>query len=182
MSEKIIFIPGWMKSVAFYGNYAGPDIWQSREKKQDVSVASCIIAHSAGCNYLLAQDEFARAGKIILINPLLPKRNSFVWMCRWLRYALSGAMTYDRMNPLWNFPYAFYKFFKVNDVDPLEMIEKIGKDKITVVRGIQDHFFCDNYSVKMLQEKNINLVEVENLGHEWDEKYDDLVKKIIEKK
>jgi hypothetical protein len=180
MQKKIIFIPGWMKSVRYYGDFQGADIWCSRFDINKIADVDYILAHSAGCNYILANWKNNNKTKFIFINPLLPKRNFLNWMRRWTKYAFSGAMTYDKQVSFIYFPYAWLKFLLISFLDPVKSIKNIGRDKVIVLRGSGDNYFCDNQALEVLKNEKINYYEVENSRHEWDEKFRAKIKEIIE--
>jgi hypothetical protein len=171
--KNVFMVPGWMKSVAYYKRYEGLNIWKCRDKKE--KSVDFLVAHSLGCTYALSECKLENIKKIVLVNPLVPKRNVLSWIYRWLKYALSGAVRYDPHNPIVYFPYAVWKFLRIHNTDILKRIDSMGKEKFVVIRGIEDTLFCDEYSAKQIRENGITLIEAENLGHEWDARYDEIV-------
>jgi len=178
--ENVTLIPGWMKSVKFYGDYQGPDIWKGISENKIKT--DCVVAHSLGCNYLFSECELKNVQQIILVNPLIPKRGVISWMYRWIKYALSGALAYDKQNSFIYFPYAFLRYLLIVNVDIIKKIELFGKDKVVVVRGSRDKYFCDDVAAKNIRASGITLFEADNLGHEWCKEYDSAVKQFIKQK
>ena len=105
-------------------------------------------------------------GKIILVNPPLPRRNFFIWFVQYVKYLTHEGLFLERqkftINPV-KFIIELVHCSKLLDIDFSNVLD-LYKDKITVIRGKNDRFFCDNKAVDFLRLKNIKLVEF-NGGH-----------------
>jgi len=108
-------------------------------------------------------------GKIILINPPVPKRNIIRWFVQWVKFITSEGLLLEvqkfTINP------ALYIFglidcIKLFNIDFSKALDNVSTDKVTVIRGRNDMFFCDELAVDFLRSKNIKFIEVEG-GHNW---------------
>lgn len=116
---------------------------------------------------------------MIMINPLIPKRNFFVWTWRWIKFALSGGIRYDTNVPFSSMGYSIKIAAKLTRYDLTSVLFEIPMENIVIIRGKSDKYFCDDEAVKVLATCNIHLEEVDNLGHEWNEKYVEVIKRHI---
>ena len=129
------------------------------------SEVNCVIGFSLGA--LVALREWNKMGKLILVNPPLPKRNIFQWFVRWLKFIFSEGLFFRRQkftkNPL-KFLSEVIRCVKLLNLDFSEIISSLGNEKLIVIKGKRDRFFCDEDALKFLQLKNIQVIEVENAG------------------
>jgi len=101
MRKKIIFVPGWTRSMKFYKHYEGVEAWKSKVPLPEKIEADYIIARSLGANLLLGGLIFNHDAKIILINPLLSEEKNSKWIWIWIRFVIFGSPKIDwHMNPL----------------------------------------------------------------------------------
>ena len=61
----------------------------------------------------------------------------------------------------------------------MKIIKKIPKNKIIIIRGKNDKYFCDEESVKILKKNKIGIIEVKNAGHSWNKKFDEVIEKFV---
>ncbi|KKT79278.1 MAG: hypothetical protein UW76_C0030G0014 [Parcubacteria group bacterium GW2011_GWF2_44_8b] len=73
--------------------------------------------------------------------------------------------------------FGFRKVLELIRVDVLDIIQRIPKDNIVIVRGKDDYYFCDKKSVEIIQQNGIKFIEVD-AGHDWNEKIAETVKNL----
>ena len=178
--KKVLLLPGWMTSVKLYRNNIGEfDMRVGKLSKEDLS-AEYIIGVSLGALVVL-RDIKDITGKVILINPPIPRRNIFAWLIRWLRYVKIEGLFLERQrfttNPA-KFILELLNCIKLLGIDFSATLDHIWKEKIIVIRGKDDIFFCDNESVKFLRSKNINVLEFDG-GHNLSEKMEETLNNLI---
>jgi hypothetical protein len=181
MKNKIIFIPGWMDTVENLVSWPGLDIWK---KKIDISQridAEYVVGYSIGANWALVNWKKNRNIKLILISPLIPKRKVRYWFFRWVKHEIfEGSKITVRRSKC--FPHIFhgiYNLVKLMSVDPILIIEEIPKDNLIIVKGKKDNHFFDDEAVGIIREKEIRLIELDGVGHNWNERIVLEVEKII---
>ena len=168
--KNILLIPGWgMRKVELYNN---DNLFEIRRGKLDKNSFSAdyVIGLSLGALVALQNARNIR-GKIILINPPIPKRSVVVWFFHWLDYLINEGLFLERQkfikNPIrWGLE--IINCLKLLSTDFSKVFDNFPKEKFTVIRGKNDRFFCDEKAVKFLIDKNINFIEVEG-GHNWSE-------------
>lgn len=175
--KKVLLLPGWMTSIRLYKQYEDFYIRFGGLNETDID-ADYVIGVSLGAIVALRDIEKIK-GKVILINPPVPKKSFFTWFVRWLRYISSEGLFLERqkftMNPI-KYISELIKCIKLLSIDFSRTLD-IYRDKITVIRAKGDKFFCDGESVKFLKSKNINVVEFDgghNLSQEMEETMDSL--------
>jgi hypothetical protein len=75
MKNKIIFIPGWMDTVENRVDWPGLDIWKEKINPEIEIDSEYVVGHSAGANWDLLNWHKNRNTKLILVAPVIPKRN-----------------------------------------------------------------------------------------------------------
>lgn len=178
MNQKILVIPGAFDLVKNYGGYPGIDIWlrESTNNEELLANADWIFAASSGPNYVLSTPALGKQ-KFIFLNPLVKKQSFFSLLIRWIKFMFSEKISIRRLVPLSHWIYAFIKLYRLLKFDVLTAMKELPKDKIIVIRGKQDKFFCDEESVQMLKQENIPVIEVD-AGHLWNQNVADAVKNI----
>ncbi len=176
-NKKILVFPGAFQVANKYGDYEGVDIWLKANSEQEIPAGDYLIGHSLGASFALAHYNSNQNCKFILINPLVKKRSALIFW-RWLKFIIFERIKTEKIIPKSDWLYAFKKAIKLLNVDILNVIQKIPKENLIIIRGKQDIFFCDSEAVKVIQENNIALVEVE-AGHDWNDKIANTVKEII---
>ena len=163
--KKILVLPGWMTGIKFYEDKDyGFDVCLGELGKSS-DLTDYVVGVSLGALVVLRDIDQIK-GKIILINPPLPKRNFFVWFGLYLKYLKNEGLFLERqkftINPV-KFILELGRCIKLLDMDFSKALILSG-DKITVIRGRKDRFFCDDKAVAFLNSKNIKVVEF-NGGH-----------------
>ena len=180
MKNKIIFIPGWMNTLETYKEYAGLEIWKDDFYHNEKIRPDFIIGHSLGANYVLLNWRKYPNAKLILINPLLPKRNPIAWFIRFLKFHSQEGLYKERrlVSGLKYFWLGIIRAVKLLSCDLYQEMENVPQKNLYVVRGEKDNFLCNGRDAEILKEKKINLIEIEDLGHNWGEKFCEVIGKI----
>jgi hypothetical protein len=178
--KKILIFPGAFQFVKNYGGYAGVDIWLKNNSDKNVSDADYYIAHSLGANFIFAYGN-TQNKKIILINPLIKRRNIFSLLIRGIRFYFSEGIERKKIVSVNEWMFSLKRIFKLYKVDVLEAILKIPKEDIIIIRGKNDRLFCDKESIEIAKNNGLALIEVE-AGHNWNEKTAEAVGDILKRK
>ena len=59
----------------------------------------------------------------------------------------------------------------------MSILEEVSPENVLIFRGNQDNFFFDKEAAEYLSNKKFNIIEVDGVAHDWDEK----IKMYIEK-
>jgi len=174
--KKVLVLPGWMTGVKLYKNNI-EDFYVCLGKLDEKSLsADYIVGNSLGALVVL-QDISKTKGKVILVNPPLPKRNFFVWLARWLKYVKNDGLFLERqkftINPI-KFILELIHCIRLLNIDFSKTLDNISENKITVVRAKNDIYFCDEEAVKFLHSKNIRIVEFDS-GHNLSQEMEDTI-------
>ncbi len=175
--SKVLVLPGSFSLVSAYDGYDGIDIWLKNSGAQNIE-AEWIIANSAGVNYLLTQ-PISSSQKLILINPLLKKRNYFSLLIRDIRFFMSEGIEKDKLIPLSSWIYAAIKVLQMLRVNVLTGLQKLPKENIVIIRGIHDNYFCDSENAALARKKGFTIYEVD-AKHNWNQNIANKVKEIIQ--
>jgi hypothetical protein len=180
MSKKI-FIPGWFDTADNHVDCSGLEIWKNKIDFKNKIEAEYVIGHSLGANFALMNWEKNKNTKLILINPLLPKRNLFFWMIIWAKAThMEGTpLTKERLRTFFHPIIAIRQCLKLLSEDLLKTIENIPQENLTIIRGELDKYFFDKKTAEEVRLKNIRLIEIEGVGHNWDEKFNIEIEKIV---
>ena len=167
--KKILILPRWVKSHKLY--YNEEIVCKVGNVDEEAKRADPVAGLSLGALILL-RSHIQVVGKIVLINPPLPKRNLLTWFIQWLKFSLQeGLFSAHRVtyviNPL-KFLSAVAECIRLLSVDFSKILDEIPKGKIVVIRGTKDYFFCDSQAVEFLKRKNIKIIEVDG-GHNLSE-------------
>ncbi len=179
MLNKILVLPGWMNYLRMINVKEYSEVWHGKTYgNREIDYA---VGFSLGALVIL-RDLNSNWKKIILVAPPLPKRNLLTWLINWIKYiSIEGMSLRNQVftkNPF-KFIAELYRCIKLFRIDFSEILDNISKDKIIVMRGKNDNFFCDDKAVKFLHSKNIQVIEIEGVGHNWDEKFNMEIDKII---
>lgn len=181
MNKKIIFIPGWLNTLETYKKYDGLEIWDEKTDYKKEIEADFVIGHSMGANFTLLNYCHNKKNKIILINPLLHKKNFLFWLWRFFRFHHKEGIYPQRklVKGFGKYLRAFLISFALIKYDLLNILKSLNKDDVYVLRGKKDYFFCDEKAVEYIKAQNLNIIEVDEAGHNWHEKFNDEIRKII---
>lgn len=173
-----------MNAAKMYGDkYPVLEIWKDKIKPGCDVAADYVVAHSLGCNWALINFQHSRNTKLILVNPLIPKRNIFIWFFQWLWFMVSGFRSKNKeiTNNFGQLIFGLSQSVKLLRSDIGSMIKNLPKENIYVLRGKEDKYFCDEKCRIYLSQNNIKTIEL-NTNHDWSEKYVLAIDEIINKK
>ena len=177
--KKILLLPGWMTYIKLYKKHDNFRICFGKMDKESFS-ADYVVGVSLGTLVVL-RDIRKIKGKIILINPPLPHKSFFVWFKHWLRFVKDEGLFWERqkftLNPV-KFLTELARCIKLLNIDFSNTLDTF-RDKITVLRGKEDVFFCNDEAVRFLLSKNIKVVEYDgghNLSKIMEETLNSLIK------
>ena len=166
--KKVLLLPGWMRGIDLY--HAGDLEIRIGKLDEYAASADCLIGISLSTLVIL-RDMHKIKGKVILVNPLLPSQSLVRWIIALWKLITNEGLFLERQkfsrNP---FKYVATSIDAMQLVhkDFSETLEKISENKLVVIRGKGDHFFCDAKSADFLRAQNIQLIEVDG-GHSWSE-------------
>jgi len=177
-TTKFLIIPGSFYLVSAYGGgYQGIDIWLKSSELATLNKSEWIIAHSAGVNYLLSQ-KISNNQKIILINPLVKRRNFISLMIRDIKFFMAEGIEKGKIIPLSNWFYASKKVLKLLRINVLENLRKLPKENVIIIRGTKDYYFCDSENADLIKNEGFTLFEVD-AKHNWNKNIAKKVQEII---
>lgn len=167
--KKILLLPGWMRSLKLSNDSNDLDIRIGKLGEEDIR-ADYVIGVSLGALVVL-QNTNRIKGKIILINPLLPKRSLVSWFINCVRHITAEGLLPERQkftrNPI-RFFSTLLSCIELLGTDFSETLDEIPREKIVVIRGKNDRFYCDEKAVEFIKSRGIRLIEVDG-GHNWSE-------------
>lgn len=165
-----ILLPGiHMTGLDFYKS---GDIKVTTSRNPSVADLSAeyVIGLSLG-SLVILKNIHKISDKIILINPPLPKRNIFIWFARWMRYLMTEGIFLEKQhftkNPI-KFFWEIIVAIKLLNIDFDPILESFPKERLTVIRGKDDKFCCDEQSAHYLKSKGIKIIDA-NGEHNWSE-------------
>ena len=156
-------------------------VWKKRISHKRKIEADILIAHSLGCNWALRAWEKNKHLTLILINPLLPKRKIFTWFLRWKKFQREEVRpkTKEVIGGFRNKLFGFKTCWDLLRYDFDKIISQIPREKLTIIHGEKDIFYCDEIFKKYIREKNIISKEIKNAWHDWRKEFDQAIEEII---
>ena len=176
--RRVLLIPGWMKTIVLYDKKSGLEI-RSGAITQEIAEADCIFALSLAALTALESAEKIK-GKLILLNPPLPKRPLFDWLWRWFQYILHEGLFPQKQKFYWNpikFIITLLNCIRLLRQDFSETIRRFPKEKLVIIRGRKDIYFCDAETAALAKRWNIKILEVTG-GHNWSSEMEAAIKKL----
>ncbi len=178
---KKIFVPGWIDTADNHVDYPGLEIWKKKINPNDKIEAEYVVGHSLGANFALLNWEKNKNTKLILVGPLLPKRNIFSWLICWLKFLFTEG-TFLNKKRLTTFPH-FVSGIRLNlsllSEDLMETFDRIPHENVIIIRGKEDKYFFNKKTADALKAKSIKIIEVEKAGHGWNKKFNEEIDKLI---
>lgn len=180
--KKVLVLPGWMTGLRLYKDGGDFEVNIGKLEEKNYS-ADFVVGLSLGA--LIALQDVERVkGKLILINPPLPKRSRAVWLLRWVKYMITEGFFLRRqkltINPV-KYIRAIIQCTQILNCDFSETLNRIPKDKVVVVRGNNDTSFCDEGAADYLRSKNIRVMEVPG-AHNWNEEIEKEIIRLMDNK
>jgi hypothetical protein len=178
MNKKILILPGWMTKLELEGDY--PNLSIQSGKLNVGAEDESLIGFSLGA--LVALRDWNGKGKLILINPPLPRRSIFTWLFNWVRYILAEGL-FRKQQKFTKNPFKYVleiaQCVKLLRIDFSKRLSSIPKEKLIMIRGKKDNFFCDDRAVQFVRAKGFQVIEVKNCGHNWCEALEKEISKFI---
>lgn len=166
--SKILLLPGWMTALKLYKDNSDFDV-EIGNLDENAIHADYVTGLSLGALVVLNNIDRIK-GKVILINPALPKRNILTWFIHWVKFITTDGLFFERQkftkNPL-KFITTLFNCIKLLNTDFSKQLDAI-KDRLIIIRGKNDKYFCDEKAAEFINSKGIKLIEVEG-GHNWSE-------------
>ncbi len=176
--RRVLLIPGWMKTIVLYDKKSGLEI-RSGAITQEIAEADYIFALSLAALTALESAEKIK-GKLILLNPPLPKRPLLKWLWRWLQYITSESLCRKRQrfssNPI-KFIITLLNGIRLLREDFSETIKQFPRERLGIIRGQKDIYFCDAETVELAKRWNIKITEI-GAGHNWSAEMEAAIKKL----
>jgi hypothetical protein len=158
--KKILLLPGWMTSIDLFESQNDLNVRIGKLNEEDLS-ADYIIGVSLGALVTLKNLDQIK-GKVVLVNPPLPKRSILTWFVKWVNYTIHEGLFLERQhftkNPI-RLGLEMVNCIKLLGADFSEALANFPHERLTVIRGKDDRFFCDDKAVLFLRSLNIKLVE-----------------------
>ncbi len=176
-NAKFLVFPGAFQLVRNYKGYEGVDIWLKSGSRKEIPDCDCFIGHSLGANFVMTRYDSRRRCRFILVNPLIKKLNIPGYFLRLIKFFIFEGTKKKKLVPVADWPYAFKKTIRLLRFNAGEIILKVPKEDVVIIRGKKDNFFCDEEAVRIITENDIPLIEVE-AGHNWNGKITEAVNKV----
>lgn len=150
-------------------DFPGLEIWKRKINPSDKIEAEYVVGHSLGANLALINWNHYKNTKLILINPLIPKRNVFSWLLRWIKFLFTEGTSLNRKR-FATFPY-FFNGIRLGlyllSEDLMKIFSKIPRGNVAIIRGEEDKYFFNKKIADALNAKGIKIIEVKKAGHNW---------------
>lgn len=177
-NNKVLFIPGWLNSGEMNGYKNSLDIWN---KKIDISKnfnADYVITSSAGAMVALYNWNIYKNFKLILINPVISKKNIFK---RWLGSMIHEGtpVSFARLLIFFSVGPAFFKIMNLFKNPSLDIINSIPPENLAIIHGENDKYFCDPDLLNSLAKKGFKSVKVKGAGHNYNDNLEKAVRDIL---
>jgi|GEM_PF-2365619 len=182
MKDNILLFPGWMQNDFLDGEYSYVNLWEKKYIEPDVAGIKYLVGHSMGsCPALLSWKQNTDA-TVILFNPLIVKRNSLNLLFRFTTMMLlspGSVRAWRRRVKLKYLPIAIKNALFFKEIKALEIIKEIPKDKLIIIKGKNDKYFCDLEAAAILCNYKIAFIELADVNHFWCPKVGALIKQLI---
>src|SRR3989344_142912 len=169
-----ILIPGWLQKKELYDGFEVYDVWNKNLSLTYPEPHKYVVGHSIGANIALYNWSKNKNQRLILINPLLPKRSLLSWFWRWLNNItpedVSRALSPNSTD--------ISHLFAALRFDPSPILKEIPKENIVVIRGSLDHHFCDENAKNFIRSLDIKIIETET-KHKWSKEYKMKIEQIM---
>jgi len=119
---------------------------------------------------------------LILIMPLVPKRKIRKWFFRWLKFEIFERSKMSKKRSVC-FPYIIQgisNLIRLMKIDPISIINEIPEGNLVIIKGKSDNYFFDGESARIMREKKIRIIELDEVGHNWNKKIISEVEKLID--
>jgi len=180
--ENIFLFPGFSQDKILYGDYSYINIWEEKYHNYDLSKAKYLIGHSMGSLPALMNWKKNKDATVILFNPLLPKRNYFNLLFRYIFMLITSPRTIRAIKGRTSLKYFYIAWWNATvflKTNAIEVIKEIPESKIIIIKGEKDKYFCDKGSVKVLEKFQVPYNILSGVGHYWVPEVDIYIKQFI---
>lgn len=174
-SHKVLLFPGTLQNLNGYSGYNGVSIWERENLTKVPEEIEFLIGHSLGASYVLNLNS---EKNLILINPLVKRRGKAQLFFRWIKFNIFEGIPFRNRVSVKYWWFSLRQLFDLLKIDVLEKIKKIPKERLTIIIGEKDVFYCDKENQKILRENGFDVINVD-AKHNWNENVAEVVKKII---
>jgi hypothetical protein len=178
-SKKIFIIPGFLRPISFYNWCEGREVWNSDDDIKKRIDADYVVGYSLGAIGALINWKENKNTKLILIDPLLPKRSLLAWLWRWLKFIIFEGAKPRQTVSISKFFSGLKKARLWLRIDSMKILDEISPRDVLILRGERDDFFFDKKASEYLANKKFTIIEVKGVAHDWDEKIKIEIEKII---
>ena len=180
--RNVLLLPKWMTALKWYSD-TGDDFHTCSGKLDSRAFsADHVVGLSLGALIALRDIQNIK-GKIILINPPVPKRSIARWFVQWVKFVTNEGLFLEinkfTINPM-RYILGLVDCITLLTIDFSNILDSVSKDKVIVIRGKQDTFFCDASAVSFLRQKNIEIIETEG-GHNWSKGIEEILDNLLRK-
>jgi hypothetical protein len=176
--RKALVFPGAFQMVKNYGDFPGTDIWLQRKDAHAINGVTHVIAHSLGAAEALRRYTSDKNIRFILVNPLLEKKNIFVFLWKWIKFILIEGIAREKIIPAKEWLYALKKTISLLKTDVLEELKKVPYDHVIITRGNHDFFFCTKQSAHAARKEGFRVIEAD-AGHDWNDNISQIIQDLL---
>lgn len=164
---KVLYVPGWMDVGHSYGLSPSLDIWDHKIDWQTNLEAEYLVAYSAGAIFALLCWQNNPKIKLVLVNPLVPRRSIPDVAMRWVRFIFSEGvpLTWERIKIIPHIFRGIALLWRFTQVDTLAIIKLIPRDRLVVFRGSNDKYLFNETLAKIVEDAGVEVVNIEGAGH-----------------
>ncbi|MCX6797901.1 MAG: hypothetical protein NTX66_01615 [Candidatus Falkowbacteria bacterium] len=168
-NKKILFIPGWLDSGELHGYKNSLDIWNKKIDLNQDFKADFIIAHSVGALAALYNWHIHKNFKIILLNPVLAKKDLGK---RWLKSIIYEGTPCppQRIKLFLSFIPALIKASRLFKVPVIILVKTIPPEQLAVIYGENDKYLYDQELINSFGENNFKIIKIKGAGHNYSPK------------
>ena len=164
--KKVLLLPGWMTALRLYKNDVDDfDVYFGGLDEKSFS-ADYVVGLSLGAIIALYNIEKIK-GKVILVNPPLPKRSLFRWLIKWVKYMVEEGLFLKRqkltINPI-RYTKALITCIKLLSVDFSNILDNVPKD----------FFISSKVVISEIGLSGLRLITLGNLNANPDEYVDEV--------
>lgn len=180
--KNVLLLPKWMTALKLYSD-TGDDFYTcSGELDSRAFSADHVVGLSLGALIALRDIKNIK-GKIILINPPVPKRSIARWLVQWAKFVTNEGLFLEinkfTINPM-RYIFGLIDCIKLLAIDFSKILDSVSKGKVIVIRGKNDKFFCDESAISFLRQKDIEVMEAEG-GHNWSKGIEETLDNLLRK-
>lgn len=177
-SNRILFIPGWLDSGHRHGFCRSLEIWGGLISFNQDLKADYVIAHSLGTLAALSNWQQHRNFKIILINPVISKREIIK---KWWRFNKYEGVPQSLREGIRLLPLllSFIIIIKLFRVPALAIIKQMTPAQLFVLCGEKDIYLADGGLMTTLKERGFIVEQISGAGHNYSHDFEEKIKEYI---